>query len=466
MQFKLSLLTGSLLAALTLTGCGGSDSDTPAPTPKETVTIKAIDGYLENAEVCIDKNDNAVCDNGETFKTQTNAKGEVTIDIADAKHNIIITAKGGHTSDSDRSGFLANDYQYIIKANSEVTANSIIAVTPFTTLAYKNNKTIEEIATDLNIQATVISGDYVAEKQGDNKEEATKAHALARSITTTLPPRIDTINTSELNKSVKAINDKITELENTNTDLDSITIEISDNGTAESTTTYTLSKYFAFSEEVSPHNTRMQMISLNKAYADEEGLSYVYVTKANEIQIAQLNNQNESSTHQFKIEGNDLITSENGTEKSKDTFIYLSHDVSLAVPKNDGDLILWTKGDLESPQAINKETFVDKTLYFISDDSTNTNAEPIIAEMTFAKDKVTIIETGNEDMIRPWSIDDNGNLFIDFPDGDKDMNFKVITKDRNIMVTEDQNHKNMFGMFLSNENMATILMQKWAAIKK
>ncbi|MCG3885312.1 hypothetical protein I3271_11540 [Photobacterium leiognathi] len=471
MQFKPSILTVSLLTILTLSGCNDSSSPTPntesSTTPdNNSVTVKAIDGYLANAEVCIDKNNNAICEDAEKLKTHTNKNGEVNIDIADAKYNIIVTAKAGQTSDSDRGGVLGKDYQYILKANPETTAGSTVTVTPFTTLAYKNNKTIEQIAADLNIPATVISGDYVALKRedGENKNSAKKAHLLARSITTTLPSTIDKINPTLLDTSISKIQDKISELENTDKDLDSITIEISDKGVADSVTTYTLNKYFSHAEGDEPHNY-MYMTSLNKAYADKEGTKYVAVIADKTIIMAP-KDINDPTTYQFKIDGNDLITTKEGSESTKDTFIYLSHEVSLSVPQADGDLTLWKKRGEFTPTSLESETFIDRKFYFISDDSTNTDANPIIAEMTFSQDKVTIVEEGLETMSLSWSIDESGHLFIEFPEGDTNMTLALISKDSNIMITKDQNRTNTFGMFLSSKNMANMIMQKWSAIKK
>ena len=65
------------IAALLFLGCGGSSStntssaDTTSVT-KTTIKGKVADGYLENAKVCLDKNNNLACDEDEPF-TYTNS---------------------------------------------------------------------------------------------------------------------------------------------------------------------------------------------------------------------------------------------------------------------------------------------------------------------------------------------------------------------------------------------------------
>ena len=96
MNFKISFITASLFAALSLSGCnGGSSSTSTSPVDKKpspdketpdtskpdtgTITIQAIDGYLANAEICIDRNNNSSCDTDEklTIKTDKNGKKAV-----------------------------------------------------------------------------------------------------------------------------------------------------------------------------------------------------------------------------------------------------------------------------------------------------------------------------------------------------------------------------------------------------
>ncbi len=74
---KIGLLAASV--ALALTGCGGSDSNSSngntAPVENTQAVIKAIDGYLVDAEVYIDRNKNGVADSGEKISSPYQCKG-------------------------------------------------------------------------------------------------------------------------------------------------------------------------------------------------------------------------------------------------------------------------------------------------------------------------------------------------------------------------------------------------------
>jgi len=84
-------LTGSLLCcvvALALTGCGGgAGGGGPAVVPSiavagsSPVSVRVIDGAIQGATVCLDKNDNGSCDSGEPHGT-TGATGEAVFDVA------------------------------------------------------------------------------------------------------------------------------------------------------------------------------------------------------------------------------------------------------------------------------------------------------------------------------------------------------------------------------------------------
>ena len=88
MHFKQTLLTTSLLSALTLTGCG-SDSSSPSSGNDPQmggIVMTTMDGYLKNALVCSDINDNGQCDAGEEIKTSegqlllTNELGQLNLE--------------------------------------------------------------------------------------------------------------------------------------------------------------------------------------------------------------------------------------------------------------------------------------------------------------------------------------------------------------------------------------------------
>ena len=190
---KLSLLATSV--AIALTGCGGSEggssnSGTP-PTPGGLV-ITAIDGYLQNAEVWVDKDGNL--SNGCEFNTDevTNENGQATISKADyAGMDICIKAIAGKTIDKDR-GIVSSDF-VLASASGE---DDQVVVNPMTNMVVEKVKT--QLASDsaldvieakkvaeaevvtavtqsgLTASAEMIFGDYIASSESSNDAKALK----------------------------------------------------------------------------------------------------------------------------------------------------------------------------------------------------------------------------------------------------------------------------------------------------
>jgi hypothetical protein len=111
------------LAVAVLAACGGGDgSDTVA------VSTTVLDGAIENATVCLDKNDNGACDAGEPTG-KTNASGAVTlsVDKADAGKYPLLALVGTDAIDADH-GHVTSPYAL------STTADRPSLITPLTTL--------------------------------------------------------------------------------------------------------------------------------------------------------------------------------------------------------------------------------------------------------------------------------------------------------------------------------------------
>lgn len=190
---KLSLLAASV--AIALTGCGGSeggssDSGTP-PTPGGLI-ITAIDGYLQNAEVWVDKDGNL--SNGCEFNTDevTDENGQATISKDDyAGMDVCIKAIAGKTIDKDR-GIIASDFEL---ASPSSDGDQVI-VNPMTNMVIEKVKTqlasdsaldvveAKQVAADevvaavtqsgLTASAEMIFGDYIASAETSNDAKALK----------------------------------------------------------------------------------------------------------------------------------------------------------------------------------------------------------------------------------------------------------------------------------------------------
>lgn len=101
---NLAALTTAVASAMVLTGCGGggggSSSDTGSSA--STFSITAMDGYLKNAEVWVDADDNL--DNGceMDLGLETGDGGLVNIPIEYQGNTICIKAIAGKTIDEDQ----------------------------------------------------------------------------------------------------------------------------------------------------------------------------------------------------------------------------------------------------------------------------------------------------------------------------------------------------------------------------
>ncbi len=199
---KKSTLIPLFLCLFTLASCGGGGSSTtPTPTPTPPVdtiptpdpvptslTVTALDGYLENARVYIDLNENYHFDDGEPHAT-TDASGTVTFGIADVAaallKPIIVEAIAGVTIDQSNLAAIAQSYSMVAPPGSTV-------VSPLTTLAQLSLvqgqqadidsaiaavKTMLGLDADANIMADYINGEGASEQ----------IYAIARAIVQLLP---------------------------------------------------------------------------------------------------------------------------------------------------------------------------------------------------------------------------------------------------------------------------------------
>jgi hypothetical protein len=136
---KITLLS-SIAAAVILTGCGGggssSSSESTLSIEDATISAKAIDGYLAYSTVCLDLNQNGVCDKELEPIATTNEKGEANLTIT-AKHQqdpnfskASLLVYGGIDTDTKKD-FLGN-----LKSPVDLDENSL-NITPATTLVAK-----------------------------------------------------------------------------------------------------------------------------------------------------------------------------------------------------------------------------------------------------------------------------------------------------------------------------------------
>ena len=459
MQFKLSLLAGSLLAALTLTGCGSDSNESVTPN-ENTKTITVIDGYLTNAEVCVDKNDNKQCDDGESIGF-TNEKGQLTVPKELAAYPLLAKAVVGKTQDSDSIGYVANSYTMGASKNMDV-------ITPFTTMAHHDNISIDELASQLNLDSKTISGDYVADKA--TNQEAIKAHLIARSLTSALPEDLNKLNKEQITNVVIAAQKIIDNHENNGTlnKLDDVRVVIDEAGNIEEQQLVSNLHSYLTSKEA------WFLGSMNQGYMSDEGIQKA-TYKADGSSEWFDKEGISSGIKPFKVQGNHFIEA-NGSKG--DEFIITSPNLALTVASGDGnDLLFWTPKKLDdsfTPEKLTPKQFENKTWFFVGDDSTTHNPEPMMAEMTFLPlaengiGTVTISENGESFKIT-WQLQDvatdfgsHNILFLDFPEGDNDMAVMPVTNGNGLMLVSDlARDSELFHLFIDSKEQAETIIQKW-----
>lgn len=169
-------LTPTILAAACtamLSACGsGNDGQAPAagtsqPQPAaQTISGKAIDGYLAGALVCLDLNTNGVCDTDEPSAT-TDANGNFSIAYdGDATGQRLLAQVGASTRDLSRPQGFQFPASFTLSAVASGTANQ--HVTPLTAMVAAQMEAgmsqAEAIAAVQNLLGAQIdlASDYVA----------------------------------------------------------------------------------------------------------------------------------------------------------------------------------------------------------------------------------------------------------------------------------------------------------------
>lgn len=185
-KFKV-LATLSAFALVTACGGGGGGS---GGSPS-TISGRVIDGYIENALVCLDVNNNLRCDPGEP-EGRTDSEGRYTLDYSGSIDGLVVLAVVGTDA-------IDSDLGPVQKAfNLFTPAESAEVITPITTLVKTEmisrgltaSEAEDAVRATLSIPAgqKVLGYDFVA--AGDNKTLAV-AQVLAASFAVTKEALVD-----------------------------------------------------------------------------------------------------------------------------------------------------------------------------------------------------------------------------------------------------------------------------------
>lgn len=241
---KLKHVVIAVGVALGLTACGGGGgSSSSSSSPSYDFKVTAVDGYLKNAIVT------ATC-NGQIFTGTTNENGVAELDTNgyDSKDcSVAITANpDGSTTDMDTGETYKAGELYLLSPAGQEKTNLIAS--PFTTMvallmessggSVDLEAAIARIAADFGVDASVVTGDFIA--TGDD-ETALKAMALIASLPKTaeeFAAQVADASTTDtliakLLKINTAVEAKIEELVNNGEDLSTviISVEVAADGT-------------------------------------------------------------------------------------------------------------------------------------------------------------------------------------------------------------------------------------------
>ncbi|MGF1759161.1 hypothetical protein L4D76_14715 [Photobacterium sagamiensis] len=188
MKFQSKLL--SLLIAIAISGCGGSSSSTDSPDSPEVPTTslsgKVADGYLSGATVCLDLNQNKICDTGEPSATSTEGGVFTLAGVTQAQIDqfpLLVEVVEGQTIDEDNPGVALTE-GYTLSAPAGFTF-----VSPITTMVQNE---VEKGSTAADAEKSVqeklgttlpLSEDYIAgQKEGSSEDlaEFERLHQVAQ----------------------------------------------------------------------------------------------------------------------------------------------------------------------------------------------------------------------------------------------------------------------------------------------
>lgn len=341
---------------LALTGCGDDSGTVPQTSSNldqlsltENREIRVIDGYLEGAEVYINRDGKGATN--ENLLGLTQSEGRITVPAADRAYPIIVKVIAGQTKDAD-SGLVTHNYEMASAKDSAV-------VTPFTTLAQVTGRSMDELARDLNVPSELLTGDYVAEQKQLNPE-AGHVHLLARSVAKVLKPTLEDTgkDTASLNKKVEAIK---AVADNITNNADDQVIVLNDNNEATATTvTFTPAPLTIAS--FLGKNTYYGFSTSDYWLQNEGGNIWQFDFPAKTVMI-------DGTPYSLIVNGNSFCF--DGSDLNDDLF-YMSEGLGLAWSV-DGDIHPYTKYTLDKnlngfpAVQIKADEFAGKTLYHLAD---------------------------------------------------------------------------------------------------
>ena len=158
----LAVFVLGVVMSMVLAACGGGGTSSPSngSSGSTNITGNLIDGYITNAKVCLDSNNNGKCDTTEPFAT-TAASGVFSISVPSGTtttgKNLVAEIS---TSSTDTDGTITAGYTMLAPVPTSSTST---VVTPLTTLVALNPASgVAGVAAALGISEAAVTGDYIA----------------------------------------------------------------------------------------------------------------------------------------------------------------------------------------------------------------------------------------------------------------------------------------------------------------
>lgn len=167
----------SLAIAAALSGCGGSDNSQYTSSTK-SLSIKAIDGYLQYADVWLDLDGDNIQDSNEPSAV-SDGTGSASLDVSrianPTRYRVLVKATAGKTIDLDTGTTVTNSFAMIAPAPS---TSGTTVVSPLTTLVAQymeshglsSTEAQAKVAEDLDLPQDKLMSDYIQESDPATKK--------------------------------------------------------------------------------------------------------------------------------------------------------------------------------------------------------------------------------------------------------------------------------------------------------
>jgi hypothetical protein len=352
-----------------LSSCGGSstssDSTETTDTDTSSTSIQVIDGYIDQADVYLDRDGDGVADDDEYLGT-TDSSGELTTDEDIDTYGLIANVNAGQAADADRVGPIAQSYQLTAAAGTNI-------VTPYSTLAQASDYTLSDLADYLNLYSTYVSGDYVALQDTNNSNRAIKTQAVARSLTWLLADQ----GSLSLDDALAVVDEVDTYLNDYDySDLDTVTLQYD----ADETTV--ISNYADMEDYLTATNL-WYTNSLNTSSQQDDGEQTIEFDSDSGSFSVYDNDGELIETRDYLIDGTSLISTGNNTAE----LLGGLPDFALFYDTLTDQLTFWSATSYEYPfdtEFLTSTDFSGETWYLVSDISASDSADISVQTLTFS----------------------------------------------------------------------------------